>query len=107
MNGRCLRGGRTERLSSRVMEDEKGLSHDQSLNHLDSPLVLLGCGSGGVCTVGWKDGRCRSLNEGSFGTYLAGPETSSPEEESETGEEEKMTKTRATKTMMVIRAVLR
>ena len=43
-----MRGGRTERVSSSVIEEENGLSHVQSLYHELSPLVLLRC-SGGLC----------------------------------------------------------
>lgn len=54
MGGLCRRGGRTERFSSAVMEEEKGLSQFQSLNHLASPSVLFSC-SGGSCTA-WRNG---------------------------------------------------
>ena len=58
---RCRKGGKTALFSSNVIDDEKGCFHFQSLNQLDSPLVLLAC-TGGLC-----EGRLNGLwNFGRF-----------------------------------------
>ena len=60
-------GGRTERFSSSVIDEENGLSHFQSLNHFASPLVLF-FWTGGSCAADRKG----LYNEGSLGREIEG-----------------------------------
>jgi hypothetical protein len=66
--GLLARGGRRDRFSSRVTDDENGLRQFQLACHFDSPLVLFGA-TGGACAAGRKG--LRMLGEdncfGSFG----------------------------------------
>ena len=47
MGGRSARGGRRDRSSSKVTDDENGLSQVQSLYHDESPSVLFFWTGGG------------------------------------------------------------
>ena len=98
MWGRVFNGGRTDRSSSRVIDDEKGFSHFQSLNHFASPLVLF-FWTGGSCTVRkglWilSAGKCGSFGWGiclaALLALLERPET----ERAESAEVEVKIKTR-------------
>ena len=70
MAGLFRRGGRTDRFSSRVIDEENGFNHEKSLNHEDPPKEE-SFASGGLCTAG------RNGESHDSGTMLAAPITAS------------------------------
>ena len=106
MNGRIGRGGSTDRFSSSVMDEENGLIHLKSLSHFDSPLVEFFC-SAGLCTDGRKYGRLKPLKDGSFSRYLETTDSSPSADGSRFEDGENINNNKATKTIMVNRAVVR
>jgi hypothetical protein len=60
MAGRSRSGGSKDRFSSKVTEDENGLSQFQLLYQLASPLVLFSW-TGGVCADSWRRNDAVSL----------------------------------------------